>query len=97
MLLRAQDQVLFLEAGDGLADGAGAEAGVFHDLGDGVWEGFLVPSAAPGLVPAKDQQDFEFGAARGILRLPGLGAARTVGSALEGTIILSDILWERIK
>jgi len=58
----AQDQVEFVEAGDGLADGAGAEAGVFHDLGDGVGEGFLVPSAAPGLVVAQDQQNFEFGA-----------------------------------
>jgi hypothetical protein len=41
-----QDQVEFVEAGDGLADGAGAEAGVFHDLADGVWEGLLCPSAA---------------------------------------------------
>jgi hypothetical protein len=61
-LLQAQDQVEFVEAGDGLADGAGTEAGVFLDLGDGIREGFLVPSAAPGLVPAQDQQDFEFGA-----------------------------------
>jgi hypothetical protein len=58
----AQDQVVFVEAGDGLADGAGTEAGVFHDLGDGVGEGFLVSSAAPGLAAAQDQQDFEFGA-----------------------------------
>ena len=58
----AQDQVVFVEAGDGLADGAGAEAGVFHDLGDGVGEGSLVPSAAPALVAAQHQQDFEFGA-----------------------------------
>jgi hypothetical protein len=53
--------VVFVEAGDGLADGAGAEAGVFHDLGDGVGEGLLVSSAAPGLAAAQDQQDFEFG------------------------------------
>jgi len=57
----AQDQVVFVEAGDGVADGAGAEAGVFHDLGDGIWEGFLVSSAAPGLVEAQDEQHFEFG------------------------------------
>ena len=62
MLLHAQDQVVFVEAGDGLADGAGREAGVFHDLGDGVGEGFLVPSATLTLVAAQDQQDFEFGA-----------------------------------
>ena len=62
MLLHAEDQVVFVEAGNGLADGAGAEAGVFHDLGDGIWEGFLVSSAAPRLVAAQDQQDFEFGA-----------------------------------
>ena len=52
----------FVEAGDRLADGAGAEAGVFLDLGDGVGEGFLVPSAALRLVAAQDQQHFEFGA-----------------------------------
>ena len=61
MLRHAQDQVVFVEAGDGLADGAGAEAGVFHDFGDGVGEGFLVPSAAPRLLAAQDEQDFEFG------------------------------------
>jgi hypothetical protein len=32
-----------------------------HDLGDGVGEGLLVSSAAPALVAAQDQQDFEFG------------------------------------
>jgi len=53
--------VLF-KTGNGLADGAGAKAGVSHDLGDGVGEGFLVSSAAPGLVVAQHQQDFEFGA-----------------------------------
>ena len=62
MLRHAEDQVVLFEAGDGLADGAGAEAGVFLDLGDGVWEGFLVSSAALRLVAAQDQQDFEFGA-----------------------------------
>ena len=46
---------MFVEAGDGLADGAGAEAGVFLNLGDGVGEGFLVPSAALGLVVAQHQ------------------------------------------
>jgi hypothetical protein len=61
VLLHAQDQVVFVEAGDGLADGAGAEAGVFLDLGDGVGEGFLVPSAVPDLVAAQNQQNFEFG------------------------------------
>ena len=45
-----------------MADGAGAEAGVFLDLGDSVWERFLLPSAALGLVAAQDQQHFEFGA-----------------------------------
>ena len=53
---------MFVEAGDGHADGAGAEADVFCDLGDGVWEGLLVSSAVPGLAAAQDQQDFEFGA-----------------------------------
>jgi hypothetical protein len=64
VLRHAQDQVEFVEAGDCLADGAGAEAGVFLDLGDSVWERFLVPSAAPGLVAAQDQQHFEFGAVK---------------------------------
>ena len=62
MFRHAQDQVEFVEAGDGLADGAGAEAGVFHDLGDGVGEGFPISSAAPGLAAAQHQQHFEFGA-----------------------------------
>jgi hypothetical protein len=53
--------VVFLEAGNGLADGAGAETGVFLDLRDGVWERLLCPSATPGLMAAQDQQDFEFG------------------------------------
>ena len=61
MLRHAQDQVVFVEAGNGLADDAGAEAGVFHDLGDGIWEGFTISSAAPGLVAAQHQQHFEFG------------------------------------
>lgn len=55
--------MVLLEALDGLADCPGAEAGVVHDLGDGVGEGFLVPSAASGLMAAKDEQHLEFGAA----------------------------------
>ena len=62
MFLHAQDQVVFLEAGDGLADGAGAEAGVFLDLGDGIGKGFLGPSGAPRLVVTQHQQHFELGA-----------------------------------
>ena len=42
----------------------GAEAGVFHDLGDGVGEGLLVPCAAARLMAAQDQQHFEFGAVK---------------------------------
>ena len=40
----------------------GQRPGVFHDLGDGVGEGFLLSSAAPRLVAAQDQQHLEFGA-----------------------------------
>ena len=61
MLRYAQDQVVFVKAGNGLTDGAGAEPGVFHDLGDGVREGFLVSSAALALVVAQDQQHLELG------------------------------------
>ena len=61
VLLHAEDQVVLFKSGDGMAGGAGAEAGVFHDLGDGVEEKFLVSSAAPGLVAAQDQQHLELG------------------------------------
>jgi len=62
VLLQPLDQAALLEAGDGLADGSGAEARVVLDLGDGIGERFLVAGASLALVAAQHQQDFELGA-----------------------------------